>query len=68
MNARIITFVFRRNIYGKKSVLWLVITGYSVLIAIVYLCYGEMDVCYEIKDSQFIDIPNTIDSRVRING
>lgn len=40
--------------------LWLVITGYSVLIAIVYLCNGEMDACYEIKDSQFIDIPNTI--------
>lgn len=52
----------------KSAVLWLVITGYSVLIAIVYLCNGEMDVCYEIKDSQFIDIPNTIDSRARING
>lgn len=52
----------------KSAVLWLVITGYSVLIAIVYLCNGEMDVCYEIKDSQFIDIPNTIDSKVRING
>lgn len=52
----------------KSAVLWLVITGYSVLIAIVYLCNGEMDACYEIKDSQFIDIPNTIDSKVRING
>lgn len=69
MNAWIITFVFCRNIYGKKSAeLWLVITGYSVIIAIVYLCNGEMDACYEIKDSQFIDIPNTIDSKVRING
>lgn len=67
MNAWIITFVFCRNIYGKKE-LWLVITGYSVIIAIVYLCNGEMDACYEIKDSQFIDIPNTIDSKVRING
>lgn len=68
MNARIITFVFRKIFMEKSAVLWLVIIGYSVLIAIVYLCNGEMDVCYEIKDSQFIDIPNAIDSRVRING
>lgn len=52
----------------KSAVFSLVITGYSVIIAIVYLCNGEMDACYEIKDSQFIDIPNTIDSKVRING
>lgn len=52
----------------KSAVFWLVITGYSVIIAIVYLCNGEMDAYYEIKDSQFIDIPNTIESKVRING
>lgn len=62
-------FVFCRNIYGKKSVeLWLVIIGYLVIIVIVYFCNGEMDVCYEIKDLQFIDILNVIDFRVRING
>lgn len=62
--------LLQEYLWKKSAVLWLVITGYSVRIAVtvVYLCNGEMDACYEIKDSQFIDIPNTIDSKVRING
>lgn len=60
--------LLQKYLWKKSAELWLVITGYSVIIAIVYLCNGEMDACYEIKDSQFIDIPNTIDSKVRING
>lgn len=69
MNARINTFVFRRNISGKRvMVMLLIVIIQSRLQLVIFVMVKWTPMTKTKIHVQFIDIPNAIDSRIRSCG
>lgn len=69
MNARINTFVFRRNISGKRVMVMLLIVIIQSRLQLVICVMVKWTPMTKTKiHVQFIDIPNEIDSRIRSCG